>query len=284
MADPNDSALVWSHLIGVNSIITLTFGLERARERFVRFMRQAYTKYTGQGGTLPAATFFDLCLSIPGLEDPTHVWFSFWEGIDLHYTAPYWINVPLTTGGLQPARYHLLAINTLRPDLIIPSHLCIPYENTARSAQELEQTWMLPTYFASPDGGVGIRLATGEQGLLHLSDEPTEFDRQTVYVHLHLRNYTYRSKQIRLRNTDQDPRASTRQLARRIAAAVRFTITNLVAGDVELGMEQWRFGTGEGLIGIDDIILLGFVHVSQGKITPLLGLREDFQFPGAIAG
>ena len=42
-------------------------------------------------------------------------------------------------------------------------------------------------------------------------------------------------------------------------------------------MNQWVFGEGTGLIGINDIVLLGFVHVSQGKITPLLGLREDFR-------
>lgn len=46
--------------------------------------------------------------------------------------------------------------------------------------------------------------------------------------------------------------------------------------EIAPGMNRWRFGTGEGLIGVDDIILLGFVHISQGKITPLLSLRPDF--------
>lgn len=187
MADETHATLLVTNLVGAASVIALTFGVKPARERAMRFLRQAYRNYVGTGGLLPSATFFDMCLTIPGLNDPAHVWFSFWEGLCLHYTVPYWIDVMnLTTGQIESVRYYLLAVNSFRPDLIIPSRLWIPYESTQRSEPELERTWMLPTYFMGSDGSVGVRLAASAQELIHLSDVPTGFERQTVYVHLHV--------------------------------------------------------------------------------------------------
>ncbi|VDC05493.1 unnamed protein product [Peniophora sp. CBMAI 1063] len=285
MPDNHNTLPLVTHLIGAASIVALTFGVDHARERVMRFLRQAYKKHTEHAaaampdGVLPEATFYDACLHIPGLNDPGHVWVTFWEGLNLHYADPYWINIQSSPGEVLLVQHYLLAVNTVRPDLVIASHLWIPYKNTQRSEQELEQTCMLPLYFTGPDNGVGVPLSTDEQGLSHLSNAPTGFKRQTVYVRLHLHGYEARQKQIRLRNGTASPNASTRHLARQILLAVRDLITNAVIDVESATVRQWVFGSGEGQISLDDIMLLGFVHISQGKITPLLGLRESFQLP-----
>ncbi|KZV65788.1 hypothetical protein PENSPDRAFT_112702 [Peniophora sp. CONT] len=85
---------------------------------------------------------------------------------------------------------------------------------------------MLPTYFTGPHGGPGVRLAPSEKELSHLSDVPTAFDKQTIYVHLQLYNYIPEEPvQVRLRNSATAPNASIRQLARQVSRAVRSLIT-----------------------------------------------------------
>ena len=40
--------------------------------------------------------------------------------------------------------------------------------------------------------------------------------------------------------------------------------------------EQWRIGTRPGHISQSDVIILGIVYVSPGRVMPLLQLRADF--------
>ncbi|KZV64716.1 hypothetical protein PENSPDRAFT_757020 [Peniophora sp. CONT] len=262
------------------SVIAISFGLDRARERAARFMRQAYTKYVDNGGDLPAAVFLPLCLITPGMLYPQRIWFSARDGLGLHYTAPYSVDIiDWSINEQRPMPYHLLDIITTRPELIIPSRLAIPFENTRRSEPELQRTYMLPTYFTRSDGGTGVRLWAPEQDFGLISDASTALSAQTLYVHLHLYNYGQAPLpvQIRLRRSMHVSNASTQQLARHMCRAVRSLISSIIETatfHAEVGREQWRFG--HGYIGIDDIIVLGFVHVSPGRVTPLLALRENF--------
>lgn len=42
---------------------------------------------------------------------------------------------------------------------------------------------------------------------------------------------------------------------------------------------HWKFGTAADCIQVGDVILLGIIFVSPGKVTPLLRLRSHYMPP-----
>ena len=119
-----------------------------------------------------------------------------------------------------------------------------------------------------------------------------------AHLHMQLLNYLPFEEQIQLRSTAHSAgKVPLRRLARLVAAKVRsclkvcivpiwMTCRSLMpfeqkaeeqnAAIADWKFPRWIFGSSAGCIRVSDVILLGVVFVSPGKITPLLQVRSDY--------
>ncbi|KZV66146.1 hypothetical protein PENSPDRAFT_655153, partial [Peniophora sp. CONT] len=59
---------------------------------------------------------------------------------------------------------------------------------------------------------------------------------------------------------------------------------SLCVDSTEWVYRRWRIGSQDGYISAKDVILLGVVFVSPGRVMPLLQVRTDFgeYFPSVL--
>ena len=122
--------------------------------------------------------------------------------------------------------------------------------------------------------------------------------RINAHPHMQFLNYLPYEGQIQLRPTaTPDGRVPMRRLARLVAAKVRSCLQVCIvviwiscqslipfeqkAEEQNMAITEWKFprwifGPSTGCISLADVILLGVVFVSPGKITPLIQVRSDF--------
>ncbi|VDC05489.1 unnamed protein product [Peniophora sp. CBMAI 1063] len=257
-----------------NSVTALSFGLQPALERALRFMQPAWN-HTVQFEAFVASSTFRVG-QLPGVPSNSIAFFAYPElHIDptdtfLIATGPHgWFNL-----------YCSIDIIAENPALIIPSRLFVPHEGSRRMEAFLQRTDMLPIFFSRTGGGVGVRIDSNVDFDM-LLDVPTRITAHSLKVILHLLNYTPNEKQIQLRTAAGSPNVSSRRLARLVAAKVSHFVREAERENPTITQwadPRWRMGSGPGYIGSGDIVLLGIVFVSQGKITPLLRVRGDFVF------
>ena len=119
-----------------------------------------------------------------------------------------------------------------------------------------------------------------------------------AHSYMQLVNYLPFEEQIQLRPTAPSTgKVPLRRLARLVAAKVRSCLKVCIvpiwivcrslmpfeqkaeeqnSAIADWKSPRWIFGSSAGCIRVSDIILLGVVFVSPGKITPLLQVRSDY--------
>ncbi|KZV61071.1 hypothetical protein PENSPDRAFT_759655 [Peniophora sp. CONT] len=146
--------------------------------------------------------------------------------------------------------------------------------------RELNSTDMLPLFFDRLDGGVGVPIT--EEGIRDaISDVPTRVRATSLKVIIDFVDYPAVESQIQLRlQTVRLPYISSGRLAKLVAGRVRSYMQSLKYTLVPGKSGNWRVGTGPGCLSVGDIVLVGIVYVSRGRIMPLLQVRADY-FDGA---
>ncbi|VDB98846.1 unnamed protein product [Peniophora sp. CBMAI 1063] len=257
------------------SVMTQTFGTDSTLERVHRLVSSAYAHNVLYETFLSCSTI--RTYQVPGAHHGLVIFFAYQE-LNVHPTDKLWINTAHL--GL-PAPYCIVDIIVENPTRVVPSRLFIPYEGTHRSEVALQQTDMLPLFFVRSDGGVGIRVDDASMRLDVLPDGPTRIHAHSLKVVLHLVNYELDERQIQLRTSPLAPNISIRRLARLIASKVRCFLKKAERDNATLARwedPRWKIGSGVGCIGAEDVMLLGIVFVSPGKVTPLLRVRDDYVF------
>ncbi|VDB99270.1 unnamed protein product [Peniophora sp. CBMAI 1063] len=125
--------------------------------------------------------------------------------------------IQLHDGTVVP--YCTVDIIAVRPSHIIPTRLFRPYAGLQRSESVSQNTDMLPIFFRSSDGGVGVPLNAGD----HYASLPASLTRISAYslkVVLNLLNYKPYERQIRPRASKARGNVTVRRLAYLVALKV----------------------------------------------------------------
>ncbi|KZV67027.1 hypothetical protein PENSPDRAFT_755218 [Peniophora sp. CONT] len=189
----------------------------------------------------------------------------------------------LETGRRSTNHWCILDVRVADATRIIPATIVIPYADSqpSRCDAELDNTDMLPLWFWQHDGSLGVPItAPSFDCLLDLS---TRVVGTSLNIAFWWCNYPRLEKQIQTRGTSSQPSTSVtlRRLAGLTCGAVRNAMADYErtnAGRTEWQDSRYKIGTGLGYISIHDVILLGIVFVSPGRVMPLLQLGPDFAF------
>ncbi|VDB99983.1 unnamed protein product [Peniophora sp. CBMAI 1063] len=253
-----------------NTVIARAFGVNVALERMRRFVRAGYV------GAEHAPALDDSIVLLLNEAAAVHhiplscIAFAAHDALRLHITDRIGINTP-DLGWTQWCVFDLV---DPEPWLIVPMGLFVPFRGTKRSESALQRTDMLPLFFARSDGGTGVSVAANTN-YETIPNTPTRVSGTSLKVIINLPNYTTYERQIQLR-CPANGTVSAQRLARIVAAKVRECVNNASQQDTTMTEQGWRFGAGVGCLQAEDIILLGIVFVSPGKVTPLLKARSDY--------
>ncbi|KZV71590.1 hypothetical protein PENSPDRAFT_751685 [Peniophora sp. CONT] len=174
----------------------------------------------------------------------------------------------------------VLDMRVTEPVRIIPATLLVPYvQQPSRCNAELEKTDMLPLWFWQVNGSLGVPIIA--DGFTCLPETPSRVKASSLKVGFWWRNYGPLEKQVQLRIKSAQPNTpiTTRRLAKTIAGAVQNAMNAYEESSInrtDWYDQRYIIGTGAGHISVRDVILLGFIFVSPGRIMPLLQLRPDF--------
>ncbi|VDC05367.1 unnamed protein product [Peniophora sp. CBMAI 1063] len=183
--------------------------------------------------------------------------------------------------GLPFPRWCILDVRVPDPTRIIPARMLNLYlSQPIRSQSELQRTDMLPVWFWNNDGSLGIPITAPTFD--RIPDIPTRIHATSLKVGFWWHNYGPLEKQIQLRTKESRKDTSGYCVSlRRLATATCKAVKNAMAvyenGDIVTGRTQWeelrwRIGTGPGCVSVRDVVLLGLVYVSPGRVMPLLRL------------
>ncbi|KZV66149.1 hypothetical protein PENSPDRAFT_100091 [Peniophora sp. CONT] len=181
-------------------------------------------------------------------------------------------------------RLCILDVRVTCPTRIIPATILVPYvESSIRLNRELDRTDMLPMWFWNGDGTLGVPITSGSFD--SQSNTATRVEVASLKVALWWRGYDCIEKQIQLRSNPSLGQPRTNVTFRRLASLVSGAVRNAMstyertsAGRAEWNGRRWRIGAGPGQISASDVMLLGIVFVSHGRVMPLLQVRPDFVF------
>ncbi|VDC01623.1 unnamed protein product [Peniophora sp. CBMAI 1063] len=269
--------------LGESSALSSIFGLDIAVQITFRIARHAwnltpatarptidvFTKYCCSSTHATSITDYDgnsyghLMRCVPFLSHPFIEYFDA-PTYGIGTSAPYIVDAGI------PAGY-----------AAIPSTLFAPYAegNPQRRSQSTQNhVPPLPIWFFEHDPraddysfGLSIERAyKGNTNILYGRRELNILKRKTsLKMRFNWPRHTSSEKQIR--GTKKSPMHSIDRLAQLTAGAVRnFMIDQMTAFKGDRDAHPWSIGTGTGEIGVQDVLLLGVLFVSDGTAMPLL--------------
>ncbi|VDB99982.1 unnamed protein product [Peniophora sp. CBMAI 1063] len=276
LMDDEAHATLFLTLMFINSVIARSFNIGTALERVRRL---GLTVHRRTNSTTSLDHFIISSLGnawMPGLP-PRCIALCTYSALPLHDSDQ---AIPDPFGVGWQLSYSAVDLTSHEPELIVPQHLFTPFEGTKRSESALQRTDMLLLFFTRSDGGVGVRVAA-DADYEAIPDTPTRVSATSLKVTLRLLNYSLVERQIQLRSPNA--KVSARRLARLVAAKVRSCIEHAERENATISHwndPRWKSGTTGECIKAGDVILIGLIFVSPGKVTPLLSLRSDYNLLG----
>ncbi|KZV66136.1 hypothetical protein PENSPDRAFT_689250 [Peniophora sp. CONT] len=268
-----------------NTILNLTFGAQVAGDRAIRLVmplaEHAMAKYTKQRTPIHELVIRSYCRpdisgNLPQGLPPGAIAFLAHEDSGIHPSDI------IETANAARSRWCILDVRAQDPTRIIPATMLFPYAlQPTRLNSELDRTDMLPLWFWQHSRSLGIPITASNFDCI--PDRPTRIEASSLKVALHWINYEPVEKQIQLRTKPNQGKGSVslQRLAFLIAGAVRNAMSTCEMQDpdrINWVNKRWRIGVRPGYISVRDVILLGIVFVTPGRVMPLLQLRPEFVF------
>ncbi|KZV67021.1 hypothetical protein PENSPDRAFT_667332 [Peniophora sp. CONT] len=255
-----------------NTVLNLTFGRAVAGDRAIRWVLDAAEEANLELRQLPIDLFVGLSYGrpgdtarVPGERVADVIAFDI-QALDHIYGGR---TASSTSNSSEPAlqsmkrSWHILDVRVTDTPRIIPATIVIPYaKQPSRCNTELDNTDMLPLWFWQHSGALGVPITANN--LDCLSESPSRIMGTSLKVAFAWLNYGVLEKQVQLRGAKTQSKVAVTEYERGSV------------GRTDWQDSRYKIGTRPGYIGVQDVLLLGIVFVSPGRVMPLLQLRPEY--------